>query len=310
MSVILIAGPTASGKTDVSVTLAKKIDAEIICTDSMQVYKRMNIGTAKVTKEEMDGIKHYMIDKLEPNVNCSVAWFKDEVKKYINDINSRGKTAILVGGTGFYINAILFDTTFTQDTNKDYKQELTEFTNKFGKEALFEKLCEIDPESAGKIHPNNIKRIIRAIEYFYQNNETISSHNTSQKYKRLADDSPYNYYYFVLDMKRELLYNRINKRIDIMVKNGLVDEVRELYNDGLTEDMASIKAIGYKEFYPYFRGEITYETAIENLKINTRRFAKRQITWFKHQATPIFIPVDEYGFDKYEISKFILENIK
>ncbi|ONI45131.1 tRNA (adenosine(37)-N6)-dimethylallyltransferase MiaA [Candidatus Epulonipiscioides gigas] len=307
MKIILIAGPTASGKTETSVLLAKKINGEIICTDSMQVYKEMNIGTAKVQKKEMQDVPHYMLDRLEPTESCSVAWFKEEVKNHIEEISSRGKIPILVGGTGFYINAILFDTIFDENTNKEYKSELEEYYKKYGQDALFSKLMEVDLESTKTIHPNNIKRVIRAIEYFYQNNCPISQHNLQEKSKRFENISPYKYSFFALNMDRATLYERINRRVDIMIENGLIEEVKKLFDKGLKENLASIQAIGYKEFYPYFRNEISKDEAITLLKRNTRRFAKRQLTWFNNQANPIFIEVDKFGFNSEKIVNTMIE---
>ncbi|WP_083792602.1 tRNA (adenosine(37)-N6)-dimethylallyltransferase MiaA [Candidatus Epulonipiscium viviparus] len=307
MKIILIAGPTASGKTDTSVLLAKKIGGEVICTDSMQIYKNMDIGTAKVTVQEMDGVAHHMMDRLDPHENCSVAWFKAEVKEHIAEISSRGKIPILVGGTGFYINAILFDTIFDENTDREYKSELEAYYREHGQAALFSKLMEIDPESTKVIHPNNIKRVIRAIEYFYQNNEPISKHNKEEKNKRIANVSPYDYSFFALNMDRATLYERINKRVDAMVERGLFAEVEKLFAKGLPETCAAIQAIGYKELYPYFRKEISQEDAITLLKRNTRRFAKRQLTWFNNQSNPIFIEVDKFGFNSEKIVNTMIE---
>lgn len=295
---ILIAGPTASGKTKSSVQLAKCINGEIISCDSMQVYKGMDIGTAKVTPKETDGIPHYMIDLLDPSEGCNIAWFKSEVEKAIKNIAHKGKIPILVGGTGFYLNAILFDTQF-DETEEDtiYRKELEALADIHGVEYLHNKLEEVDPISAKAIHANNVKRVIRALEYYAQTGTPISSHNESEKEKRASQISPYNYQFFALDMDRQTLYNRINLRIDQMLEEGLVEEVRHFYDAGLPEDCTSMKAIGYKEFFPYFRGEMPLEACVDKLKQNTRHFAKRQLTWFRHQSNPIFIQVDQLGFD-------------
>ncbi|OON99261.1 MAG: tRNA (adenosine(37)-N6)-dimethylallyltransferase MiaA [Epulopiscium sp. Nele67-Bin004] len=301
---IIIAGPTASGKTATSISVAKQLNGEIICTDSMQVYKNMDIGTAKVMPSEMEGIPHYMIDKLSPTESSNVAWFKQEVTNYINYIHSRDKVPILVGGTGFYINAIIYDTEFgeTEETPK-FRQELFAKSS----ETLYSMLKDVDFESAKNIHPNNRQRVIRAIEFYYQNNNTpISVHNKEEKQKQ--NTSPYDYLFFALNMDRAVLYERINKRVDIMMQNGLLDEVTNLYNKGLTEDMVSMRAIGYKEFFPYLRGEASLDETIELLKRNTRRYAKRQLTWFTHQANPTFIEVDKLNFDCEKASKIILFN--
>lgn len=307
---ILIAGPTASGKTKSSVLLAQQIGGEIISCDSMQVYRRMDIGTAKVRQEEMEGIPHYMIDVLEPTEGCNISWFKEQVKSHIEDISSRGKVPILVGGTGFYLNAILFDTQFEETAaDTSYREALEEEARVHGAEALHKRLNEVDPLSAEAIHANNVKRVIRALEYFHQTGTPISEHNEKERQKRVELTSPYDYTFFALDMDRQILYNRINLRIDMMLEEGLLEEVKALYDEGLTEDLTSIKAIGYKEFYPYFRGEMSLEACVDKLKQNTRQYAKRQLTWLRHQANPIFIPVDAYGFDAEKIVDFMKSKI-
>ena len=299
---ILIAGPTASGKTKSSVLLAQQIGGEIISCDSMQVYRRMDIGTAKVRPEEMEGIPHYMIDVLEPTEGCNISWFKEQVTRHIEEISIRGKVPILVGGTGFYLNAILFDTQFEEtDTDLSYRQSLEKEVRINGADSLHKRLQEVDPVSAEAIHANNVKRVIRALEYFHQTGVPISKHNEKERKKREALTSPYDYTFFALDMDREVLYNRINRRIDRMMDEGLLEEVKVLYDEGFSEDLTSIKAIGYKEFYPYFRGELTLDACIDKLKQNTRHYAKRQLTWLRHQAKPIFIPVDQYDFDAQKI---------
>lgn len=308
---ILIAGPTASGKTKTSVALAKAIGGEIISADSMQIYKGMDIGTAKVKPEEMDGVPHYMVDEWEATTPCSVAAFKLRVNQYIEAIYAKGKIPILVGGTGFYINAILYDTQF-EETESDtaLREELVARAEKEGALALYEDLCEVDPEAARQIHPNNVKRVIRALEYYQQTGCPISAHNEKEKTKRLVNESPYDYTFFALSMARPLLYERINQRIDLMMMEGLLEEVKSFYDAGLSEDLPSMKAIGYKEFFPYFRGEQSLEDCIEQLKQNTRRYAKRQMTWFKHQADPIFIEVDEYQFNTEKIVAQMLLALK
>ena len=299
---ILIAGPTASGKTKTSVLLAKAINGEIISADSMQIYKGMDIGTAKVKPEEMAGVPHYMIDEWDPDFPCSVATFKERVNTYIEAIYAKGKVPILVGGTGFYINAILFDTQFEEtDPNTAYRESLAAFANENGADALHQKLQEVDPQAALEIHPNNIKRVIRALEYYHETGEPISSHNAKEREKRTENESPYDYTFFALTMARDLLYERINKRIDEMMEEGLLEEVKRIYEAGYKEDLPALKAIGYKEFFPYFKGEMSLNACIEKLKQNTRNYAKRQLTWFKHQANPIMIEVDTLGLDAERI---------
>lgn len=304
---ILISGPTASGKTKSSVLLAKAINAEIISVDSMQIYKGMDIGTAKVTKEEMDGIPHYMIDEWPADFPCSVAVFKERVQHYINQIYDKGKIPILVGGTGFYINAILYDTQFeTIEADLDYRNELSQIGQVQGREALHEMLKLVDPESAKTIHPHNVKRVIRALEYYHSTGQLISEHNTLEKDKRLEDSSPYDYTFFVLTMERAILYERIHLRINQMLEEGLVQEVRSFFDAGIDESLPSMKAIGYKEFFPYFKGEQSLESCIEKLRQNTRNYAKRQMTWFRHQTSPIFIEADKLDFNAERITQKML----
>lgn len=299
---ILIAGPTASGKTKTSVELAKRIGGEIISADSMQIYKGMDIGTAKVKPEEMEGIPHYMIDEWQADYPCSVAAFKEKVKGYMEAIYAKGKIPILVGGTGFYINAILYDTQFEgEEEEKPYRKALEAHAKEVGAKALHEELRRVDPLSAETIHFNNVKRVIRALEYYKETGEPISVHNAREKEKRENNNSPYQYTFFALDMDRETLYERINKRIDQMMEEGLLEEVKSFYDAGLSEELPSMKAIGYKEFFPYFKGQMSLDACVEQLKQNTRRYAKRQITWFKHQADPIFIEVDTLQFDANKI---------
>ena len=295
---ILIAGPTASGKTKTSVLLAKAIGGEIISADSMQIYKGMDIGTAKIKPQEMEGVPHYMIDEWPADFPCSVAVFKERVVHYMNTIYEKGKIPILVGGTGFYINAILYDTQFKEtDADNDYRKELEALAETKGAAFLHEKLREVDPKGADAIHPNNIKRVIRALEYYKETGTPISTHNQVEKEKRAENESPYDFVFFALSMERSLLYHRINGRIDQMMEEGLVEEVRSFYDSGINEALPSMKAIGYKEFFPYFKGEATLEASVEKLKQNTRNYAKRQLTWFRHQAQPIFIEVDQLNFD-------------
>lgn len=295
---ILIAGPTASGKTKTSVALAKRVNGEIISVDSMQIYKGMDIGTAKVKLEEMEGVPHYMIDEWPATFPCSVKEFKERVTNYIEDIHSRGKIPILVGGTGFYINAILFDTQFETCTEENkYRELLTQRAEKIGAKALHEELRAVDPVAAEAIHFNNMKRVIRALTYYYETGKPISLHNEQEKEKRKENESPYEYTFFALSMARDTLYSRINQRIDLMMEEGLLEEVKSFYNADINKDLPSMKAIGYKEFFPYFKGELPLTQCVEQLKQNTRRYAKRQMTWFRHQAQPIFIEVDTLNFD-------------
>lgn len=308
---ILIAGPTASGKTKTSVLLAKAIGGEIISADSMQIYKGMDIGTAKIKPEEMEGVPHYMIDEWPADFPCSVATFKERVAYYIEHIYEKGKIPILVGGTGFYINAILYDTQFKEtDADNQYRKELEALAKVHGAAFLHEKLKLVDPEGAEAIHPNNIKRVIRALEYYKETGIPISKHNQEEKEKRAENESPYDFTFFALSMERSLLYNRINLRIDQMLEEGLVEEVRSFYDSEISKELPSMKAIGYKEFFPYFKGELALDVCIEKLKQNTRNYAKRQLTWFRHQAQPIFIEVDKLNFDANRIVEKMLQVLK
>ena len=305
---ILIAGPTASGKTKTSVLLAKAIGGEIISADSMQIYQGMNIGTAKIKPDEMEGIPHYMIDEWPADFPCSVAAFKEKVSAYIEAIYEKGKTPILVGGTGFYINAILFDTQFKEtEADTEYRKHLEELAKEKGANYLHECLHVVDPKGAEAIHPNNIKRVIRALEYYKETGQPISKHNTEEKEKRMDNESPYDYTFFALSMERSILYDRINLRIDQMIEEGLIEEVKGFFDSGMSEDLPSMKAIGYKEFFPYFKGEASLDYCIEKLKQNTRNYAKRQLTWFRHQAHPYFIEVDALNFDANRIVEKMIQ---
>lgn len=288
---IVIAGATATGKTDASIQLAKKINGEIISADSMLVYKYMDIGTAKPSLEEMSDIKHYMIDEFYPDENFSIAIFKEKVTEYINFIHSKGKTPILVGGTGFYINSILYNTEFEEEIeNKDYREYLEKLLDEKGKDYLYDMLKKVDVKSTEKIHINNTKKVIRALEFFENTKTPISEHNEKEKKK----EKYYNSKVFIFDRNREILYERINKRVDIMIEQGLVEEVKKILDMGYKKDLISMNGIGYKEIINYLNGECTLEFAIEEIKQNTRRFAKRQITWFKHQSDGLWVDLENF----------------
>ena len=277
--VLVITGPTGCGKTDLSVRLAKRIDAEIISCDSMQIYKGMDIGTAKVTKEEMQNVPHHMIDIISPKEAYSVSDYCRDAKKISEEIFQRGKNVILVGGTGLYADSFIRDIDFSLDGEKDLnlRCELEDFAKKFGADALHKRLCEIDPKSGETIHPNNIKRVIRAIEYFTLTGETIWEHNERTRKK----SSPYDYLYIGLTREREELYERIDKRVDLMLDSGLMGEVMNLYRQGLSSEHTSMQALGYKELFWYIRGLATMEESVRILKRDSRRYAKRQLTWFR-----------------------------
>lgn len=276
--VIVVAGPTASGKTGLAIHIAKKIDGEIVNADSMQIYKYMDIGTAKPTNEEMAQAVHHLIDFVEPDAEFSVADYTDLAHEKIADIYSRGKIAVVCGGTGLYINSLIDDVTFGEmDTDYALREELREIAEKHGANVLLDMLAEFDEESAKKIHPNNLKRLIRAIEFYKVTGVPISKHQQMTK----QVESRYNPLMMIIDHDREVLYDRINQRVDIMLKEGLVDEVKSLMEKGYKRDMNSMKGIGYKEVMDYLEGNASYEEMVEILKQSTRHYAKRQLTWFR-----------------------------
>jgi len=290
---IILAGPTAVGKTDNSIRLAKAVNGEIISADSMQVYKRMDIGSAKIMPEEMQGIQHYLIDVLEPTEEFNIVRFQTMAKEAMAEIYAKGKIPILVGGTGFYIQSLLYDIEFKEEeeANIQLREELQRFADENGKEALHERLKAVDPESAEAIPAGNVKRVIRALEFYETHHEKISAHNAEQAEK----ESPYNYAFFVLTDDRKLLYERIEKRIDIMLEKGLIDEVKALQAEGLNRNYISMQGLGYKEILAYLEGEISLEEAVYILKRDTRHFAKRQITWFKREKDVKWLDKSEFG---------------
>lgn len=299
---VILTGPTAVGKTELSINLAKMINGAIISADSMQIYKYMDIGSAKIMPHEMQGIKHYLIDELMPEEEFNIYRFKQMAIKALDEIYASGQIPIVVGGTGFYIQGLLYDIDFTkQDADDDYRKQLEEFANINGAHALHEKLKDIDPVSYETIHENNVKRVIRALEYYKQSNEPISKHNEEEKKK----ESPYNFAYFVLNDVRENLYSRIDKRVDIMMDAGLIDEIKALKKRGCTRDMVSMQGIGYKEMLKYLDADYTLEEAVEKVKQESRRFAKRQLTWFRREKDVIWIDKDKYEYDESRILQFI-----
>lgn len=276
--VIMIVGPTAIGKTDLSIQLAKELQTEIISGDSMQVYKGMDIGTGKITKEEMADIPHYMLNIRQPDEDFSVATFKELVEEHIKTINEKGKIPIIVGGTGLYIQAVLFDYQFSeQKRDEKFTKELENLLEREGNIALHEKLKRVDPIQASKIHPNNYRRVIRALEVFESTGKTMT-----ERHKTQNKTSKYDYVLIGLEMNRDKLYDRINRRVEKMVQDGLVEEVRALYDKGFSDTQA-MKAIGYKELIPYLEQEMSLDEAVSILQRNSRRYAKRQYTWFKNQ---------------------------
>jgi tRNA dimethylallyltransferase len=276
--VVVIIGPTAVGKTKLSVELAKRLNGEIISGDSMQIYRSMDIGTAKISSEEMEGIPHYLIDIKDPTEAFSAAEFQTEVRKLIKDINKRGKLPILVGGTGLYIQSVIYDYHFSDKaSNLAVREQLERELEEKGIDVLMGRLKQLDPESSDKIHPNNHRRVIRALEIYITSGKTMSEYIDDQEEELLYDVT-----LIGLTLDRDILYNRINQRVDQMVEEGLEQEVRKLYEQGI-RDVLSIQAIGYKELYQYFDGLISFQEAIDLLKRNSRRYAKRQLTWFRNK---------------------------
>ena len=297
---IILSGPTAVGKTALSIELAKRINGAIISADSMQVYKYMDIGSAKIMPDEMDGIKHYLIDELEPSDEFNIVVFQKKAKTALKEIYANGKIPIIAGGTGFYIQALLYDIDFdNQDCNTEFRMELETIAKEQGNEVLHQRLKEVDPVSAEKIHANNVKRVIRALEFYQLTGKPISEHNEAEHQK----DSPYNFAYFVLTDDRDNLYKRIDLRVDIMLEKGLVEEVGKLKEKGYHRDMVSMQGLGYKEILDYLDGKCTLEEAVYILKRETRHFAKRQLTWFRRERDVIWFDKQSYNYDENAILK-------
>ena len=304
---VILTGPTAVGKTKASIGLAKALNGEIISADSMQVYKYMDIGSAKIRPEEMDGIKHYLIDELEPDEEFHVVRFQQMAKAAMEEIYAKGKVPIVVGGTGFYIQALLYDIDFTEnEEDTAYRMELEQIAKENGPEKLHEMLREVDPESADAIHANNVKRVIRALEFYKLTGQKISEHNEKERAKK----SPYEFCYFVLNDDRKLLYDRIDLRIDKMMEEGLLEEVSSLKNKGYTKDMVSMQGLGYKEILDYLNGECSLEEAIYILKRDTRHFAKRQLTWFRRERDVIWVDKNNYDHDEEKILEVMLSYVR
>ncbi len=302
---IRLTGPTAVGKTKLSIALAKAVNGEIISADSMQVYQYMDIGSAKIKKEEMQGVPHYLIDVLKPEEEFHVVRFQEMAKQAMEEIYAKGKIPILTGGTGFYIQAVVKDIDFSENTEKsEVRSRLEQLAKDKGSEYLHQKLLEVDPDSAQKIHANNVKRVIRALEYYELTGEKMSLHNE----REAAKESPYCYAYFVLNDLREKLYQRIDARVDEMLKEGLVQEVEKLSRMGYTRNMVSMQGLGYKEILAYLEGECSLEEAVYILKRDTRHFAKRQITWFKREPDVIWVNKPEFGYEDEKILNYMLEN--
>lgn len=304
---VILTGPTAVGKTALSIRLAKAIGGEIISADSMQVYRGMDIGSAKVMPEEMDGITHYLIDVLNPDEEFNVTIFQKMARDAMEQIYAHGHIPILVGGTGFYIQAILNEIDFTEtQTDTTYRRQLEQQAEEKGADWLHAQLEQVDVQAAAEIHPNNVKRVIRALEFYKETGIKISEHNEMERKKQ----SPYQYAYFVLNMDRSKLYERIEQRIDVMFEQGLLEEVKTLQESGCHAGMVSMQGLGYKELLAYLQGTCTLEEAIYILKRDTRRFAKRQLTWFRRERDVCWIEKEAYGQDENKILEAMLLILK
>ena len=304
---IIIVGPTASGKTALSVALAKALNGEIISADSMQIYRGMDIGTAKVTAEEMEGIPHHMVDVAEPWENYSAARFVSEADAAVQDILSRGKTVIVAGGTGLWVDSLVAGRSFAPYPETGKRQALEQEAEEKGMEFMLRRLQTVDPDSAERLHTADRKRIIRALEVYEETGKTITEHNRET---RLVPDR-YTPLWLGLNFEdRQVLYDRINLRIDQMLEDGLVDEVQALKEKGYTRDMVSMQGLGYKEILDYLNGNCTLDEAIYILKRDTRHFAKRQLTWFRRERDVIWIDKNSYNYDENKILEAMLESIR
>lgn len=312
---VILTGPTAVGKTDLSIQLAKRINGEIVSADALQVYRYMDIGTAKVTREEMDGVRHYLIDVLEPTEEFNAAMFKKMADEAISEIYSRGKIPVITGGTGFYIQAVLYDIDFDSDNVDEragdekrdiLRKQFCEMLEKNGRQYIHDKLREVDEESAESIHPNNTQRVIRALEYYYSTGQKFSVHNEQQREK----SSDYNFAYFVLNDDRKRLYDRIDRRVDIMFDMGLLDEMKLLMDKGLRYENQSMQAIGYRELFDYFNGSRDLDETKELIKQNSRRYAKRQLTWFRRERNVDWINYPDFDYSKEKILDYMVDELR
>ncbi len=304
---IILTGPTAVGKTALSIALAKAVNGAVISADSMQVYKYMDIGSAKITREEMQGVPHYLIDEFMPQEEFNIVLFQKYAKSYMEEIYEKGQIPILTGGTGFYIQSVVYDIDFSrEEVDKSYRKELEDLSREKGALCLYEMLKEKDPKAAEEIHPNNIKRVIRALEYYHENGgEKISEHNKKEREK----SSPYNFAYFVLNDEREKLYQAIETRVDDMISRGLIGEVEKLKKMGCKKGMVSMQGLGYKEILSYLNGEISLEEAVYIIKRDTRHFAKRQLTWFGREKDVIWMEKPSFGYNEKKILDFMLRTL-
>lgn len=304
---VILTGPTAVGKTELSIKLAKKIGGEIISADSMQVYRYMDIGSAKIKEEERQGILHHLIDVLNPEEEFNVYIFQKMAVECLKGIYERGRIPVIVGGTGFYIQALLYDIEFEpQEECRKIREELEKIASEKGNAVLHQKLKELDPESAELIHENNSKRIIRALEFYELNKVPISKHNKEQRERKAA----YNACYFVLNDEREKIYERIDHRVDKMMEEGLLEEVKQLKNKGCHKDMVSMQGLGYKELLSYLNGECTLEEAVYQIKRDSRHFAKRQLTWFRRERDVIWLNKQNFSYDDDRILAFMIKTME
>lgn len=301
LPLLILTGPTAVGKTELSIALAKEIDGEIISADSMQVYRHMDIGSAKIMQEEMQGVPHYLVDCLEPSEEFNIYVFQQMAKEAMQQIYAHGHIPVIVGGTGFYIQSLLYDIRFEAEENATVRRKYEELLSQRGAEYLHSLLKEIDPDSAEKIHANNAKRVIRALEFYELNHYPISEHNEEQRQK----ESPYDFRYFVLTDERQKLYDRIELRVEKMLEAGLVDEVKRLKEMGCHRDMVSMQGLGYKEILDYLDGTISLSEAVYRIKRDTRHFAKRQLTWFRREKDVIWVDKQEAGTTTKELLAYM-----
>ena len=289
---LIIAGPTATGKSASAVELALRMGGEVISADSMQVYRGMDIGSAKVTREEMRGVPHHLIDCVDPDETWNVVRFKEQASLAVRDIADRGKLPIVCGGTGFYIQALLYDIDFTQmEENAPLRKRLSDMAAEKGPEAVHALLAQRDPASAAAIHPGNVKRVIRALEFIEESGRSIAAHNAEQREKQSA----YHSVFFVLTMDRAKLYERIDRRVDIMMQQGLLEEVTRLRDMGIARDSTAMQGIGYKQIYGFLEGEYDLEEAVRLIKRDTRHFAKRQLTWFRREKEVLWVDTDRFA---------------
>lgn len=303
--ILVLAGPTGVGKTELSIELAKRLNGEIISADSMQIYKYMDIGSAKVTKEEMDGIKHHLIDVVEPSERFSASDFKKYGEKALQEIMAKDKFPMIVGGTGLYINALTCNMNFSEtDKDQEYRDKLEALANEKGNKYIHSLLKEIDPISYKEIHANNRKRVIRALEVYKLTNKPFSSYNAGEDFYK----SNYDIYFYILNMDREKLYERINKRVDVMMEKGLLDECIKLKEMGYTSSIQAMQGIGYKEILFYLEGKISLEESVDMIKQGSRNYAKRQLTWFRRDPRAIFLDKDKLTSE--EIVNKIIDDIK